>query len=63
MENRLEEQFTASERAYIILNKYPLHYVKEIVNGIIYQSRKRNETIICNYWNEVATEIKLILAK
>lgn len=54
----LTEQFTASERAVLLLNKYPYDYLKEIVNGIITQSRKRNETNVCNYWNEVSLEIK-----
>jgi len=54
----LTEQFTASERAVILLNKYPYDYLKEIVNGIITQSRKSNETNVCNYWNEVSLEIK-----
>jgi len=54
----LTEQFTASERAVILLNKYPYDYLKEIVNGIITQSRKANETNVCNYWNEVSLEIK-----
>ena len=56
----LTEQFTASERAVLLLNKYPYDYLKEIVNGIITQSRKRNETNVCNYWNEVSLEIKRI---
>jgi len=54
----LIEQFTATERAVLLLNKYPYDYLKEIVNGIITQSRKRNETNVCNYWNEVSLEIK-----
>ena len=56
----LTEQFTASERAVLLLNKYTYDYLKEIVNGIITQSRKRNETNVCNYWNEVSLEIKRI---
>jgi len=54
----LEQQFSAEDRAIMLLNKYPLEYLKQIVNGIITQSRKRNETYICNYWNEVSLEIK-----
>ena len=61
MKFNLEEQFTATERALLLLNKYPLDYIKEVVNGIIKQSRKNNEIIICNYWNEVAKEIKRII--
>jgi len=59
----LYEQFEPHERALLLLNKYPLDYIKEVVNGIITQSRKRNETDICNYWNEVAKEIKRIISK
>lgn len=54
----LEEQFSVADRAIMLLNKYPLDYLKQIVNGIITQSRKNNETYICNYWNEVSLEIK-----
>lgn len=58
MSFNLYEQFSALERADLLLNKYSLDYVKDVVNGIISQSRKNNETDICNYWNEVAIEIK-----
>ena len=61
MKHNLYEQMEPRKRAFLILNKYPLDYVKESVNGIIIQSRKRNETHVCNYWNEVAIEIKEIL--
>jgi hypothetical protein len=61
MKHNLYEQMEPRKRAFLILNKYPLDYVKESVNGIITQSRKRNETHVCNYWNEVAVEIKEIL--
>lgn len=54
----LYEQMMPDERASMLLNKYSFAYIKEVVNGIITQSRKRNETDICNYWNEVAKEIK-----
>lgn len=60
---RLSEQFTPTDRALLLLNKYPLDYVKDIVNGLIYKTRKNNETDNCNYWNEVAKEIKRILIK
>jgi len=46
------------DRAIILLNKYPIDYIQNVVNGLIYKSRKANEAQICNYWNEVATEIK-----
>ena len=58
MSFNLYEQFSPLERADLLLNKYSLDYVKEVINGIIRQSRKNNETDICNYWNEVAIEIK-----
>lgn len=51
---------TAEERADLLLNKYPFDYVKEVVNGIITTSREKNETEVCNYWNEIALEIKKI---
>lgn len=63
MRFNLNEQFTPAERAMILLNKYQLDYVKDIVNGMVYNSRKENETEICNYWNEVAIEIKKIINK
>jgi hypothetical protein len=60
MKHQISEQFTPKQRALLLLNKYQLDYVKDIVNGMIYNSRKENETEICNYWNEVAIEIKKI---
>lgn len=61
--HRLYEQFEPRERALMLLNKYPLDYLKEVVNGNISKSRENHETAICNYWNEVAKEMKSILAK
>ena len=61
MKYDLYQQFKPEERAFILLNKYPLWYVKDSVNGIIYRTRKHNETEICNYWNEVAIQIKIII--
>ena len=58
---RLSEQFTSSERALLLLNKYPLEYVKTVINGLIYKTRKNNETENCNYWNDVAKDIKRII--
>ena len=63
MKYNLYEQMQPRKRAFLILNKYPLDYVKESINGIISQSRKNNETEILNYWNEVAIEIKSIVNK
>jgi len=60
MKYDLYEQMSANERAKLLLSKYSFEYIKEVVNGIISQSRKNNETDICNYWNEVAIEIKKI---
>ena len=60
MKHELNNQFTPNQRALLLLTKYQLEYVKDIVNGMIYNSRKENETEICNYWNEVAIEIKQI---
>lgn len=55
------EQFTPSERAYLLLNKYPLDYVKMVVNGIIKNADKNNEIVNLEYWNEVSIEIKNII--
>ena len=63
MKYNLYEQMLPIKRAFLILNKYPLDYVRESINGIISQSRKNNETEILNYWNEVAIEIKSIVNK
>lgn len=63
MKYNLHEQMTPFDRAYNLLNKYPLWYVKDSVNGIIKVTRKNDETEICNYWNEVATEIKSLINK
>ncbi len=57
----LNDQFTATERALLLLNKYPLAYLKQVVNGNIEKSRKSNETEILNYWNEVANEMKRLI--
>jgi len=61
MKYTLNEQFTPIERAYLLLNKYPIDYVKFTINGLIYKTRKNNETEDCNYWNDVAIEIKKII--
>jgi hypothetical protein len=57
----LNDQFSATERALLLLNKYPLEYLKQVVNGNIESSRKSNETEILNYWNEVANEMKRLI--
>ena len=61
MSFNLYEQFSPSERALLLLKKYPLDYIKEVVNGIIYKNSKSHNSEICNYWNEVAIEIKKIV--
>ena len=58
---KLSDQFTSTERALLLLNKYPLEYVKTVINGLIYKTRKNNETENCNYWNDVAKDIKRII--
>lgn len=55
---RLSDQFTAEERAILLLHKYPLDYVRKVVNGNISKSKKNSEIENCNYWNEVSIEIK-----
>ena len=57
----LYNQFTPTERALLFLNKYPLDILKDYINGLITKSRKNNEMAICNYWNEVAIEVKRII--
>jgi hypothetical protein len=61
MKYNLYEQFTVLQRAELLLGKYSLPYLKEVINGLITQSRKSNDTHVCNYWNEVAVKIKEIL--
>lgn len=63
MKYDLYGQFSPTDRALLLLNKYPLDYLKQVVNGKIEQSRKNNETEICNYWNEVAIEMKRLIKK
>jgi len=54
----LYDQFTPLERATLLLNKYSFDYLRFVINGTIKQTRKNNEAYACNYWNEVAAEIK-----
>jgi predicted phosphatase len=58
MRHNLEEQFTSVLRADILLSKYSLPYLKEVINGLIQNAKNRGEIIELNYWNEVALEIK-----
>jgi hypothetical protein len=54
----LYEQFSPMERAELLLGKYTFEYIKFTINGMIKQTRKNDEAVACNYWNEVAIEIK-----
>lgn len=63
MKYDLHAQFTPAERALLLLNKYPKTYLTMAVNGIIEKSRRNNEVGVCNYWNEVATEMKRLILK
>ena len=58
MKHNLEEQFTSVLRAELLLSKYSLPYLKEVINGLIQNAKNRGEIIELNYWNEVALEIK-----
>ena len=58
MRHNLEEQFTSVLRAELLLSKYKLPYLKEVINGLIQNAKNKGEIIELNYWNEVALEIK-----
>ena len=58
MKHNLEEQFTSDLRADLLLSKYKLPYLKEVINGLIQNAKNKGEIIELNYWNEVAIEIK-----
>ena len=58
MKHNLEYQFTSVLRADILLSKYSLPYLKEVINGLIQNAKNKGEIIELNYWNEVALEIK-----
>jgi predicted phosphatase len=58
MRHNLEDQFTSVLRADILLSKYSIPYLKEVINGLIQNAKNRGEIIELNYWNEVALEIK-----
>jgi predicted phosphatase len=63
MRYNLNEQFTSVLRADILLSKYSLPYLKEVINGLIQNAKNRGEIIELNYWNEVALEIKKRIIK
>ena len=58
MRHNLEDQFTSVLRAELLLSKYKIPYLKEVINGLIQNAKNRGEIIDLNYWNEVALEIK-----
>jgi len=58
MKHNLEDQFTSVLRAELLLSKYSLPYLKEVINGLIQNAKNKGEIIELNYWNEVALEIK-----
>lgn len=58
MRHNLNDQFTSVLRADLLLSKYSLPYLKEVINGLIQNAKKKGEIIELNYWNEVALEIK-----
>jgi hypothetical protein len=58
MRHNLNDQFTSDLRVDILMSKYSLPYLKEVINGLITNAKNRGEIIELNYWNEVALEIK-----
>lgn len=58
MRHNLNDQFTSVLRAELLLSKYSLPYLKEVINGLIQNAKNKGEIIELNYWNEVALEIK-----
>jgi hypothetical protein len=58
MKYNLEDQFTSDLRVDILMSKYSLPYLKEVINGLIRNAKNRGDIKELNYWNEVALEIK-----
>jgi hypothetical protein len=58
MRHNLNDQFTSVLRAELLLSKYSVLYLKEVINGLIINAKNRGEIIELNYWNEIALEIK-----
>ena len=58
MKHNLEDQFTSVLRAELLLSKYSLPYLKDVINGLIQNAKNKGEIKELNYWNEVAIEIK-----
>jgi hypothetical protein len=48
----------ANERAELLLKKYSLEYIKQVVNSNIKNARKKDEIEILNHWNEISLIIK-----
>jgi hypothetical protein len=48
----------ANERAEILLKKYSLGYIKQVVNSTIKNARKNDEIEVLNHWNEISLIIK-----
>jgi hypothetical protein len=53
----------ANERAEILLNKYSLGYIKQVVNSTIKNARKNDEIEVLNHWNEISLIIKEKITK
>jgi hypothetical protein len=58
MKHNLDDQFTSDLRVDILMSKYSLPYLKEVINGLITNAKNRGDIKELNYWNEVALEIK-----
>lgn len=58
MKYNLNEQFTSDLRAELLLSKYKIPYLREVINGLIQNAKNKGQIIELNYWNEVALEIK-----
>jgi predicted phosphatase len=58
MRHNLDDQFTSVLRAELLLSKYKIPYLKEVINGLIQNAKNKGKIIELNYWNEVALEIK-----
>ena len=49
---------TSQARAEILINKYSLAYIKQLVNGMIRSYTKEDNKEKINHWNEIATIVK-----
>lgn len=58
MKYNLNDQFTSDLRAELLLSKYKIPYLREVINGLITNAKNKGQIIELNYWNEVALEIK-----